>query len=97
MSDAPQYLNVSTDSTERGQQHPTSEALVSRVIEAIADTAGVDPAALDQPLYDVVDPDALAKLFHTLDGSVDGYVAFTYADYRVLIYSDGSVQVYEEA
>ena len=74
----------------------TGNDLVVAILDAIADAAGLDAAELNTPLYDVIDPDALAKLFHTLDGSVDGYVAFTYEGYRIVAYSDGTVQVYDE-
>lgn len=74
----------------------SSDDLVVAILDAVADAAGVDPSALDKPLYEAIDPDALSKLFHTLDGSVDGYVAFTYDGYRVIAYSDGSVQVYAD-
>lgn len=96
MSESPSYTDRSIESSYQGQNQPTSESLVIAILDAVADAAGVEPAALDRPLYEVIDPDALSQLFHTLDGSVDGYVAFTYYGYRVVAYSDGSVEVYEQ-
>ncbi|RKD94639.1 HalOD1 output domain-containing protein [Halopiger aswanensis] len=60
-----------------------------RVVEAIAAAEGVDPADLEPPLYDVLDPDALDTLADSLcsnGGQFDGAasrVEFTYRTYRV--------------
>lgn len=85
----------STEPIHTRTHRPSSEGLVTTIVSAIADAAGTEPAALDRPLYEAVDTDALAKLFHDLNGSVDGYVAFNYDQFRVFIHSDGTVQVYD--
>lgn len=61
-----------------------------RVVEAIAEAEGVDPAALEPPLYDVLDPDALDALADSLrcdDGQSDGVarIEFTYRTYRIAV------------
>lgn len=70
-----------------------------RVVEAIAAAEGVDPAALEPPLYDVVDPDALDTLADSLcrnGGQFDGVasrVEFTYRTYRVEVEMGNGVDV----
>lgn len=95
MSESSSQPDHSTEPVHQNEP-PSGNDLVVAIVDAVADAAGVDASALDTPLYDAIDPDALSKLFHTLDGSVDGYVAFTYDGYRVLAYSDGSVDVYDD-
>ena len=58
------------------------------VIEAIADAEEVDPRQLE-PLYDVVDPDALNGLF--VEGAAGGRVVFRYQGYDVTVGGDGRV------
>jgi hypothetical protein len=71
---------------------PTTEETVSdTVVRAIADSKGVDPTRLDVPLYDVVDPDALDGLVATGDESCR--VAFTCADWRVVVDGGATVRV----
>lgn len=65
------------------------------VIEAVADAEGVDPLALEPPLHDVVDPEALDALFtasSTLPGGT-GQVSFRYNGYDVVVENGGSVSV----
>lgn len=62
---------------------------------AVADVADVDPLAVEPPLYDVVDPDALEALVdHSPDGDTfAGQVAFTHAGCRVRVHGDGRIEV----
>jgi hypothetical protein len=60
------------------------------VVEAVADHRGVAVEELRDPLYDVVDPDALDDLFR--DGT--GRVAFEYLGYDVTVRHDGTVDVF---
>lgn len=59
----------------------------TRVVEAVADRAGVDPLELRPPLYDVVDPEAIDALFEpTGSGSPRrGRLEFTYHGYRITL------------
>ena len=68
-----------------GSDQPVSMA----VIEAVAEAEGVDPVDLREPLFDVIDPDALEILFR--DGT--GYVVFEYHGYEVAVDSDRNVDV----
>lgn len=64
------------------------------VVEALADAKGVDPLELD-PLYEVIDPDALDALFDgaAADGRRQGRIEFRTAGYRVEVTSTGRVHV----
>lgn len=76
-----------------GRQDETDATLSSAVLAAVADREGVEPAELDRPLFDAIDPDALDALFDR--GS--GRVRFTYLGYRVVAHSDGRVDLERES
>jgi hypothetical protein len=64
------------------------------VIEAIAEHEGLDPLDLDQPLYEVIDTDALDSIIgEGKDGLSEVTVQFSYNGCRVHATSDGSVEV----
>lgn len=73
-------------STSKGFHDP-GESLSVAVCLSVAEAEGVDPVELDLPLSDVIDPDALDRLF--LEES--GQVSFEYHDYEVTVSGDGSV------
>lgn len=73
--------------TSRG----TTDSLSGSVVEEVAEITGTDPADLD-PLYEVVDTEALDSLFHP-DRSVGGRVSFEYCDCRVTVTEAGRVSV----
>lgn len=75
----------SNDSSRR-----SGDEVCAAVIEEVAATVGKPPLDLDQQLNDVVDPDALARLFDARDDST-GRVAFTFAGCRVEVTSGGEV------
>lgn len=64
------------------------------VVEAVAEAEGVEPEELE-PLYEVVDPDALEELFAptSTTGRMEGRVVFTYDGYEVTVCGDGFVSV----
>jgi len=63
------------------------------VVLAVAEAKGVDPTALDDRLYDIVDPDALDRLFHTTSGTTaeGAAIVFRMAGCRVEVDADGRV------
>lgn len=64
-----------------------------RVIEAVAETTGNDPIEVG-PLYHVIDPDALDRLFAPTDQCVrEGYVEFAFAGCDVVVRGGGEVEV----
>lgn len=76
---------------------PRSERLSDTVIRAVADAEGVEPSALDTPLYEVIDPDALDRLFRSpADGSHStGCITFEYYGYGVNVRADGQLTLTE--
>lgn len=74
----------------------TSKSLTEGVFTAIADLDETDATAIEPPLYEILDPDALNCLFAPLaDGTprIGGRVVFPYCGYEVTAYSDGRVCV----
>ena len=69
----------------------TRSTVCVRVVEAVADAAGVDPVELSCPLGDVIDVDALARLVSRSHQTVR--VAFRYEGYDVTVRSDGRISV----
>lgn len=77
--------------------HPTSkhvpampqESISTRVVRAVAEEKGVDPAALP-PLHDTVDTDALDALVDDTDRRGGCTVQFAYAGRTVRIH-DGDI------
>ena len=70
-------------------------AVSTAVVCAVAEANGRDAEALDACLYDVVDPDALERLFrYEGDGAGwTGRVGFSLAGCDVLVRSDGRITV----
>lgn len=63
--------------------------LTEAVIEAVATAEGVKPHQLTEPLYTVIDPDALDSLGHWRNGTV----SFTFHGYRVTVDATGEVEL----
>lgn len=78
-------------------QVPTQEVSPStKVVEAVAAREGVETTALDVPLYEAVDPDALDALVRSSAvGRSALTVHFSYYGYSVTVSSDGSVELEE--
>lgn len=70
--------------------------LSQSVVEAVAEQEGVEPAELEPPLYEVVNPDALDNLFWE-DERSRGAVLFMYKDYRVVVDSTDTVRLERDA
>lgn len=72
------------------EEHRT---IVEAVVDALSQAEGVDPTELP-PLYDVVDTDALNRLFDPRDrDSVAATFSFTVRDWNVFVRGDGRVLV----
>ncbi|TYL38234.1 hypothetical protein CV102_13645 [Natronococcus pandeyae] len=66
------------------------------VISAVAEREDCQPSELRPPLYSVVDPETLDRLWRSASDTpheVDASVSFTYCGYDVTIESDGTVSV----
>ncbi|WP_226004706.1 HalOD1 output domain-containing protein [Natrinema salinisoli] len=68
-----------------------NDSISLRVVEALADATDTDAHELE-PLYNVVDPEALDTLFER-DSNVPIRVEFEYDDSSVEVRSDGTVTV----
>lgn len=81
-----------TGALHHGTQRARTDSICTKVICAIAEAKGVDPLDLDPELVDVVDPDALERLFrYGTAGDTEGRVTFTMAGCEVVVRSTGSV------
>lgn len=79
-----------------GKVSTSSDALSTVVVSAVAEHEGVNPLELKQPLYDVIDTDALDAIFNgaTKDpGLIDAQITFPYNGYHVTVTSDGDVTI----
>ncbi|WP_135822395.1 HalOD1 output domain-containing protein [Halostella litorea] len=78
-------------------QTATAEAgnLSESVVEAMAKAESVDPMELTPPLYEVIDPDAIDRVFAPTPSNERrrGHLSFSYNGYVVNVSGDGSVCV----
>ncbi|WP_226003933.1 HalOD1 output domain-containing protein [Natrinema salinisoli] len=70
---------------------PEERGVSQTVIEAVAEAEGVRPVELRPPLYDVIDPEALDRIFD--DALTVGKVIFNYNGCEISVFSDGYVAV----
>ncbi|TYL40618.1 hypothetical protein CV102_03355 [Natronococcus pandeyae] len=63
------------------------------IVEEVAELEGVSPTELHPPLYSVIDTEALAQLFHTVDG--EGCVTFEWVGYEITAHQGGQVTVFD--
>jgi hypothetical protein len=74
---------------------PSDESLTTTVVRTVADVKGIDPLELEECLHDVIDPEALERLFAPVDaGTRQGVVVFRLAGCRVEV--DGTDLVVAE-
>jgi hypothetical protein len=69
------------------------ETVCDTVLRAVADSKGTDPTRLDVQLYDVIEPDALDRLFDSRGGATGRRVSFTVGDRRVVVDESRTVYV----
>jgi len=70
----------------------SDDSVSQRVVETVAEAEGVPPTELRPPLYEVVDPDALDRLFAHPSPS-GSRVVFSYKNYEVTVDGEGLVSV----
>lgn len=68
-----------------------NQTVSQSVVEAVAEAENVKHQELTPPLYDVIDPDALEKLF--THKSATGKIVFNYNSCEVNVFSDGYISV----
>lgn len=77
-----------------GEDETPSEAVTYALMELDSDDA--PPLERQQPLYEVVDPDALDDLFDTNGrGDATGRVTFRYEGYEVTVRAHGEILLRE--
>lgn len=79
-----------------GNDGEAFESIASKIVSAVAEQEGTDPAELEPSLYDRIDPEALNALFaptETGQPRSGGHVEFTYCGHDVRAYSDGRVRI----
>ncbi len=70
-----------------------------RVLQRVADAEGTEPSELEEPLYEVVDPEALETIFKSFEDGPHreaGELRFPYHGYDVTVHADGEVSVREQ-
>lgn len=87
-------VEIPSEASARERDASLSELL----IDAVAETTGDDPTNM-QPLYEVIDPDALDRLFEPTESesrrSSFGRVSFCFNGCDVTIHADGRTIVSE--
>lgn len=78
-------------STGKMARQSTRPDVTAAVATALADRENVPTDELSPPLYEVVDPEALASLFR----NTSGRVTFEYREYEVTVDDDYVVEVRE--
>lgn len=68
----------------------SEDAPAMAVLEAVADHTDTDPADLDTPLYQAIDPDALDRL---VESAAAVTVSFEYAGHAVTVESNGEIDI----
>ncbi|MDG5759344.1 hypothetical protein QA600_08315 [Natronococcus sp. A-GB1] len=85
----------SAPSAADGAEYP-----IRAIIEAVAEHEGVDVTAIEppayEPLYAVVDPEALDALFRS-DPSTELSLSFEYAGYDITVSGNGRVDVTDQS
>lgn len=82
--------------TRRNVETSGSEMPSIAVISTVAEHIGIDSIELEEPLYDVIDPDAFDRLFNSSQHEASGgdvTVTFEYCGHTVVVRSDGQVTV----
>jgi hypothetical protein len=86
--------------TQRHYDPDRESELTTAIVFAIADAEGVDPSEVESPkLYEIVDVAAIDEAFFSPETGTShegmGTVEFRYTEYRIIVRSDGWIQVYE--
>lgn len=77
--------------TARGESQSGKPSV--SVIAAVAEHEGIDEVELDPPLYEVINPEALDRLFRNSSGKVE----FEYRGVTVAVDHEGTVTIAEAA
>ncbi|WP_435346365.1 HalOD1 output domain-containing protein [Haloarchaeobius sp. HRN-SO-5] len=92
----PQYQRQEAPSYTVKHDFDGSASLTTTLIHAISDVTGIDVSDTEHTLADVIDPEALDRLFQSKSDDsafVNGHVHFVLWGCQVTIYSDGHIVV----
>lgn len=94
MTNEPPSMNCNCTPVYNTQYEVEHGSPVVAIAEAVATVKGVDPLELD-PLYDVIDVDALDRLFAVRGetGTATTILRFTVDGWNVFIRDDGVIQI----
>lgn len=83
--------------TEARPEQSHKQTVTERVLSAVARSQGVEPHELEPSLYDVINPDALRRLYEDSNQAKEAGLSlqFTYNRHVVEINSAGDVTVSE--
>lgn len=74
-----------------------ADTVTDKIVTHISGRKDTAPEDLAPPLYEAIDPEAIAQLFQpTHHGQRRGQLTFTYHGYTVEIASDGDIQIYPD-
>lgn len=94
-TDTPGRYDPQTQTYQLYHDYESDTGIATAIIDAVARLTETPPTDIG-PLYEVVDPDSLDRLFKSVDGSLrqtDGKVTFTLHDSRVTVHSDGLIEI----
>lgn len=78
---------------------PAEQPLSQSVVRAVAGAKGIEPEQVASRIYDVVDPDALDRLFESPSDDIkreEAQLSFTIDEYEVVIQGGELVMVHPE-
>lgn len=92
------YENATADArakgVERASYNPEEESLIVTIADAVARAEGVSVEDLRERVFDVVDPDALERLFEPAsETDLEAEVKFRMAGHTVVVRNTGDVLV----
>ena len=90
-------MGQSTTTATQSTIEAESDLITQTIVQAVADEKGVGPTELE-PLYNVLDTDALNSLFHSrprVNALTAGSVQFTYEGFDVQVTAGGDVTLEE--
>lgn len=74
---------------EMDSRHESGGAVSEQVLAGTARREERNPLDFDDPLYDVIDPDARNRIFQS--NGTNRQIEFTYLGYEVAVFSDGRI------
>ena len=74
----------------RMRSEKVTKPISLRVVESLAAAREIEPLDMDPPLFDVIDPEALDRLFRS---DAECRVTFEYEGHEVVVRNDGRISI----